>query len=78
MLRVFIDITLPLFAILLNYPAVPKAFGTRYLISPLPRGEGMKGRVSKIIITKHPHPDPPPSRGRELFGNPDAEHRGIL
>jgi hypothetical protein len=43
---------------LMRYPAVPKAFGTRYLISPLPRGEGMKGR--------------------ELFGNPDAEHRGIL
>jgi len=62
----------------MNYPAVPKAFGTRYLISPLPRGEGMKGRVSKIIITKHPHPNPPPSMGRELFGNPDAEHRGIL
>jgi len=38
----------------------------------------MKGRVSKIIITKHPHPNPPPSMGRELFGNPDAEHRGIL
>jgi len=34
--------------------------------------------VSKIIITKHPHPNPPPSMGRELFGNPDAEHRGIL
>jgi len=69
----------------MNYPAVPKAFGTRYLISPLPRGsttrrgeEGIKGRVSKIIITKHPHPNPPPSMGRELFGNPDAEHRGIL
>ena len=45
---------------------------------PFPRGEGMKGRVSKIIITKHPHPNPPPSMGRELFGNPDAEHRGIL
>ena len=26
----------------------------------------------------HPHPNPPPSMGRELFGNPDAEHRGIL
>ena len=62
----------------MNYPAVPKAFGTRYLISPLPRGEGMKGRVLKIIITKHPHPNPPPSMGRELFGNPDAKHRGIL
>jgi len=37
----------------------------------------MKGRV-KIIIIKHPHPNPPPSMGRELFGNPDAEHRGIL
>jgi hypothetical protein len=50
----------------MNYPAVPKAFGTRYLISPLPRGEGMKGRVSKIIITKHPHPNPPPSMGRRI------------
>jgi len=38
----------------------------------------MKGRVSKIIITKHPHPNPPPSMGRGLFGNPDAEHRGNL
>jgi hypothetical protein len=59
-------------------PAAPNAFGTRHLISPLPRGEGMKGRVSKIIITKHPHPNPPPSMGRELFGNPDAELRRIL
>jgi radical SAM superfamily enzyme YgiQ (UPF0313 family) len=36
------------------------------LKSPLPRGEGMKGRVAKIIITKHPHPNPPPSMGRRI------------
>jgi hypothetical protein len=28
----------------------------------------MKGRVSKSIHTKHPHPNPPPSRWRELQG----------
>jgi len=61
-----------------NYPSSLKKSGSRYLISPLPRGEGMQGRVSVINITKHPHPNPPPSMGRELFGNPDAEHRGIL
>jgi len=57
---------------------IPKAFETKYPLSPLPRGEGMKGRVSKIIITKHPHPNPPPSSGREIFGKPAAEHQAIL
>jgi len=47
-------------------------------ILPLPRGEGMKGRVSVINITIHPHPNPPPLMGRELFGNHDAEDRRIL
>jgi len=62
----------------MNYPKVPNVFGLSYLISPLPRGEGMKGRVLGIIITKHPHPNPPPSMGRKLFWNPKAELRGIL
>jgi hypothetical protein len=38
----------------------------------------MKGRVSKIIITNHPHPNPPPSMGREFFGNVDENYRGML
>jgi hypothetical protein len=59
-------------------PRSPESLRDEVSINPLPPGEGKKGRVSKIIITKHPHPNPPPSMGRELFGNPDAEHRGIL
>jgi len=29
----------------------------------------MKGRVLIKIFTKHPHPNPPPSMGRELFNH---------
>jgi len=58
----------------MNYPAVPKKFGTSYQISPLPRGEGMKGRVSKIIIYKYNTPIPtltlPPQWGGNFLGTP--------
>jgi hypothetical protein len=37
-------------------------------------GEG----VGNIFIAKHPHPNPPPSMGRELFEDHDEEHRLIL
>jgi hypothetical protein len=33
--------------------------------SPLPWWEGIKGRG--INISCHPHPDPPPSMGREMI-----------
>jgi hypothetical protein len=37
----------------------------------------MKGRVKKYL-NGHPHPNPPPSRGRELMEVSDAVYRGIL
>ncbi len=34
---------------------------------PSPCGRGLRGGVTKLVI-KHPHPNPLPSRERELFG----------
>ena len=37
--------------------------------SPLPWWEGMKGRGDQKVLSVHPHPDPPPSKGGgELVG----------
>jgi hypothetical protein len=38
----------------------------------------MNGRVLKRRPIEHPLPDPPPSMGREIGGNPEAQLRGFL
>jgi hypothetical protein len=41
-----------------NRPSYPE----KIKIFPLPLREGMKGRGTRL---NHPHPNPPPSRGRD-------------
>jgi len=58
----------------MNYPAA----GCEVSNYPPPWRGGDEGEGVEIFISNTPLLNPLPQGERELFGNPDAKHRGFL
>jgi len=41
------------------------------------KGRGKQGKLRYVLHLSHPHPCPPPSRGRRLMGSTDELVEGI-